>query len=202
MWRELQRLTMMHAESTPKPFSRDQFVQNHFELFALPVSFNLDIDLLAQRYRDLQRSVHPDRYANAPDRERRLSVQRAAQINEAYRCLRTPAARARYLLQLRGVEFDDERDTHFDSVFLMEQMALREALEKVRDAHDPMADIADLMVSIRARSQSMLDTLPALFATDTEEALRQARECVQKMQFLHRLQQEADELEEALADSL
>ena len=52
--------------------------QNHFELFKLPVAFEVDTQQLAERYRELQRTLHPDRYANASDRERRLSIQHAA----------------------------------------------------------------------------------------------------------------------------
>ena len=48
--------------------------QNHFELFGLPVAFYIDAQKLEERYRELQRTLHPDRYANAGERERRLSV--------------------------------------------------------------------------------------------------------------------------------
>ncbi len=190
------------APATEAALEQARFDLNHFELFGLPVAFEVDAELLAQRYRELQRSVHPDRYASASDRERRLSVQRAAQINEAYQCLRKPVARARYLLQLQGADLDDERDTHLDPGFLMEQMELREALEAAPAAADPLAEIAGLMQSIQSRMQAVLATFPDLFAAQTEAALMQARENVQKMQFLERLQQEAEAAEEAIADSL
>lgn len=207
MWREFQRLIMAQDSQSPETGVSAQSVQtsveqNHFALFDLPVSFELDGDLLASRYREMQRSVHPDRYANASDRERRLSVQRAAQINEAYQCLRKPQTRARYLLQLHGIDFDDERDMHLDTAFLMEQMALREALEAAQAAPDPLTEVAALMTSVQTRIRSALEAMPALFEAGTDDALRQARENVQKMQFLERLQQEAEAVEEALADSL
>ena len=106
--------------------------QNFFELFGLPVSFEVDIQQLSERYRDLQRAVHPDKFANASDRERRLAVEKAAQINEAFQTLKSPMNRARYMLEIRGVDFDNERDTHLDPMFLMEQMELREALGEER----------------------------------------------------------------------
>ena len=62
-------------------------IPSHFEIFDLPSSFEVDVDLLERRYRDLQRSVHPDRFANAGERERLRSVQQATLINEAYRTL-------------------------------------------------------------------------------------------------------------------
>ena len=60
-------------------------VPSHFELFDLPQSFVVDQGQLESRYRELQRSLHPDRFVNAGDLERRLSVQQATQVNEAYR---------------------------------------------------------------------------------------------------------------------
>ena len=84
-----------------------QLKQNHFQLFSLPEQYRLEHSQLDARYRDLQRSVHPDRFASASDQERRLSVQHAAQINEAFETLRDPLKRGRYLLQLRGKVIED-----------------------------------------------------------------------------------------------
>jgi len=172
--------------------------QNHFELFGLPVAFDVDAHQLAERYRELQRASHPDRYANASDRERRLSVQHAAQVNEAFQTLKSSLRRARYLLQLKGIEFDDEKETHLDPAFLMEQMELREALAEVKTKTDPLTSLTDIMADIKARQQAMEGQLRQLFAEDNDETRQQAKQLVQKMQFLVRLQQEAEELEEEL----
>ena len=105
--------------------------QTHFELFELPVSFDIDLQDLSQRYRKLQRVVHPDKFANASDRERRLSVDKAATVNDAYQILKSPQRRARYMLELQFVSFDDEKDMALDPAFLMEQIELREALQEL-----------------------------------------------------------------------
>ena len=175
-----------------------ELTQNHFELFGLPVAFDIDAHQLAERYRELQRALHPDRYANASDRERRLSIQHAAQVNEAFQTLKSSLQRARYLLQLKGIEFDDEKETHLDPAFLMEQMELREALAEVKTETDPLASLTEIMADITARQQAMEDQLRQLFAANNEQTRQQAKQLVQKMQFLVRLQQEAEELEEEL----
>ena len=90
---------------------------SHFDLFELPVSFDIDIGRLDARYRELQRSLYPDRFVNAGDRERLQSVQQATQVNEAYRTLKDPLLRGRYLLQLGGYAFDDEHHTTSDVEF-------------------------------------------------------------------------------------
>ncbi len=91
--------------------------QNYFELFSLPVSFTVELQQLSANFRALQQSVHPDRYANASAQEKRLSVQRAAQINEAHQVLKSPQRRARYILELQGVVFDDQANPVMEPMF-------------------------------------------------------------------------------------
>jgi len=176
--------------------------QNHFELFGLPVGFDIDAELLGERYRELQRTVHPDRFANASERDRRLSMQRTTQINEAFQALKQPLARARYLLELHGVGVDDERDTHVDPEFLMEQMELRERLGEVGDSADPLGSLDALMRDIEQRSRHVMDGLAGLFEAGRGEDLEQAKREVQKMQFLDKLRREAEAVEEDLADAV
>ena len=52
------------------------------QLFGLPQSFSVDREQLDSRYRELQRATHPDRYVNASDQERRISMQQAARVSQ------------------------------------------------------------------------------------------------------------------------
>lgn len=174
---------------------------NHFELLGLPVTYTVAQDLLTRHYRELLQSVHPDRFANAPDQERRISMQHATQINEAYRTLRDPLLRARYLLQLKGLEWDDETSTVMDPAFLMEQMELREALAEVRDKAAPLDEVAMLLDDVRQRIQALIDGLTVLFDRQGDTELEQGREMVRKLQFLYKLREEARALEADLEDA-
>jgi molecular chaperone HscB len=171
--------------------------KNHFELFGLQPGFELDLDDIAARYRDLQRAVHPDKFANASEQERLLSVQQAAQINEAYQTLKSPLARARYLLELKGITLDDN-DTAMDPMFLMEQMELRESLARVRGESDPFAALMALRDTIEAKEQGFIDALTKAFASAGQAELEQARDTVRKLQFMEKLLSELEELEEEL----
>ncbi len=174
---------------------------NHFELFGLDVGFEVDEALLSQRYRELQRAIHPDRYANAPDRERRLAVQRAAEINDAYQILRDPLKRARYLLELKGVRWENERSTTTDPTFLMEQMELRESLQEARDASEPLARVAEIVQDISTRVNSAMAELRGSFRSEPID-IEGIKGNINKQQFLRRLQHEAEELEEDLASAI
>jgi len=176
--------------------------KNHFELFGLTPAFEIDEARLAGVYRDLQGRVHPDRFANASDQERRISMQQAAQINEAYQVLKTPLARARYLLELAGLDPDKAGDSRMDPAFLMEQMELRERLAGARTAADPLADVADLIDAIGHASRELVSEIGALFAGADEAALALAADRVRRLQFLNKLKEEAASLEADLEDEL
>ncbi len=175
--------------------------RNYFELFGLPVHYVLDPAALAERYRELQRVVHPDRYASGSEQEKRLALQQATQVNEAYETLRDPLRRALYLLELHGLDTNQETATTRDGAFLMQQMELREALAGVREADDPEARLDELMREIRKMIDSQVAQLAVLFEEASPESLAAAREAVSKMQFLNKLYNEAEALEAELEDS-
>ncbi len=178
------------------------FSKSHFELFGIPAGFDVDLGELAKRYRDLQRVVHPDRFVNATDRERRLSMQGATVINEAYRVLKDPLARAGYLLALHGIDMDAAGGTATDADFLMQQMELREELAEVKRHADPCAAVNDLMSRINGQIKRLTAGLAEHFAAATPGRLEQARAAVQKMQFLQKLRSEAEAVEAELDEAL
>lgn len=169
--------------------------KNHFDLFGLPLSFEVDHEDLSLRYRDLQRAVHPDRFANASEQEKRLSVQQAALINDAFQTLKSPLPRARYLLQLHGIDLDDN-DTAMDPAFLMQQMELREALGEVRGHAEPFDELNRLRDRIEGNERELVESLQQLFSVGDD--LEQGKDLVRRMQFMQRLLSEVDELEETL----
>ena len=105
--------------------------QNYFELFHLPVSFDVDTDDLANRHRAIIARVHPDQFANKSAMEQRVALQWATFANEAFDTLKSPIARAQYLLKLNAPELAVEgARVNLPHEFLMQQMQWREALEE------------------------------------------------------------------------
>jgi len=111
-------------------------VQNHFELFYLPRQFSIDAGALDAAYREVQGRVHPDRFVNATDAEKRVAMQWATRANEAYQTLKNPQRRAQYLCELHGVDLQVESNTAMPMAFLMQQMEWREELAEARAARD------------------------------------------------------------------
>ncbi|MFQ5642200.1 MAG: Fe-S protein assembly co-chaperone HscB [Thiogranum sp.] len=174
--------------------------KNYFELFSLPQQYVLERAELDARYRDLQRTVHPDRYASAGDQERRLSMQQATHINEAYQVLKDPLRRGRYLLELRGHVIEDQQSTHQDPEFLMQQIGLREALGAIRNQHDPLQALDSLAREIQAQYRALEAELARVL--DAGGEIGTAVTLVLKMQYFMRLQSEVQELEADLEDEL
>jgi molecular chaperone HscB len=166
------------------------FTRNHFELLGLPPAYVLDPSDLESRYRELQGRIHPDRFAAAPEAERRLAMQWATRANEAYRTLKDPVARARYLLSLKGFETDEESNTAMPADFLMQQMEWREGVAEARAARDG-GKLGALRESIRDERAGMLRQLER--AIDRESNYEAGCSLVRKLRFLEKLEEEIDE---------
>jgi molecular chaperone HscB len=110
--------------------------ENHFQIFGVAAQFEVDLPALEARYRELQREVHPDRFAGASQAEQRVSMQLATRVNEAYQTLRAPLRRAEYLLRLQGVDPEFETNTAMPAGFLADQMERRERLGEAAEGGD------------------------------------------------------------------
>ena len=169
--------------------------RTHFSLFGLPVRYAVDEGRLERAYRDLQTRVHPDKYASATDPEKRVAMQWAAHANEAYRTLRDPVERARYLLQLKGYDTAEETHTSMPPDFLMQQMEWREAVSEARKGKDAKG-LRKLHEEILAARGDMLGFLGR--ALDADANFDAACSLVRKLRFLDKLDREIDEALEPL----
>ncbi len=102
--------------------------EDYFSLLGLPRAFSIPAGELEKRFRERSRQLHPDRFARAQPRERRISLERATRLNDAYRYLRDWRLRAAYLLKLAGTDVFAEGKTYADPDFLEEQLEIREAM--------------------------------------------------------------------------
>jgi len=165
------------------------FRADHFSLFGLSQGFRLDLSDLDSRYRDVQAQVHPDRFVNASDAERRLSMQWATHANEAYLTLKKPLERAKYLLHLGGHDIQAESNTAMSTDFLMEQMEWREAVMEARDGRDHH-ELEHLHNRLRNDINSRYDELGELLDRDDHVS---ATDLVRRLMFLEKLLYEIDD---------
>ena len=130
---------------------------DHFARLGLSVDFALDERELDRRYFAFQRQLHPDRFATRSARERAISQNQAVSLNEAYRVLKDPLARADYLLKLKGIAANpDGCHTISDPTILTEQMERRENLM--------LAETAEQAAAIASEAQSHVEESVAAIA--------------------------------------
>jgi len=170
-----------------------------FQLFDVPVSFDVDLDLIHQRYMELQKAVHPDKFVNAGAQEKRISMQQTSRINEAFNTLKQPVDRALYLLELKGIDINFENETTMDADFLTEQMEMREALSEVREKEEPLVELDQVAAEIKIKTENMMNDFSSCYEADR---LDEARELIRKMQFMQKAKKEIKDLLASIEDEI
>ena len=179
--------------------SKDILSSNFFELFDLPVSYDVDLSVIQQQYLALQQQVHPDKFANGTDQEKRLSMQQTSWLNEAQATLKDPVLRASYLLKLKGIDFSLENETTMDAAFLMRQLEMRERLEHVKNEADPLEMLDSMAKDVKASTKTMMHGFAQSLDNDQ---LDEAREWIRKLQFLQKAKNEINKLSAEIEDDL
>lgn len=159
-------------------------MQNHFALFNLPTSFELDRAQLDTAYREVQSTVHPDKFVQAGDAEKRVAMQWATQANEAYQTLKDPLKRATYLCHLNGVDLQTESNTSMPASFLMQQMEWREAFDDARHNNNMTAMLQlekEVQAGLRAQTAN---AGVAIASGDFQAAAQDIRACLFLEKFL------------------
>lgn len=107
---------------------------SYFELLGVPVAAAEHV--LTRRFHELSRVYHPDRWATSDAATQAEALGSAALLNDAYRTLKDPFARAEYLLRReRGVRPDDTaRDQKPPQELFAQVLELQEALMEYQEA--------------------------------------------------------------------
>jgi molecular chaperone HscB len=159
---------------------------NDFVLFGIEERFALDRPDLDARWRKLQASAHPDKFAADGPAAQRVAMQWSVRINEAYRRLREPLTRAAYLCELRGAPIEAQSNTAMPADFLMQQMSWREALD---DATND-SELAALDDEVRTTERALIAQLAELL--DERHAPVLAAERVRALMFIVRFRADVD----------
>lgn len=151
---------------------------SYFAQFGLPLHLHLDLAALEKSFYAQSRKLHPDRFAARPAAEQEAALAASSQLNDAYRTLRDPIARTEYLLELEGIQLEEQSRAATDAAkasgtekkqvappdLLEEAFELNMQLEEMRMARklgedDPQAR-ADLEAA-KAKFSAMLAKVQA-----------------------------------------
>jgi molecular chaperone HscB len=166
-----------------------------FALFGLPERFEIDLGALDAKWKQLQGAAHPDRFATETPAAQRVAMQWAVRINEAYRRLKNPLARAAYLCALHGVDLEAESNTAMPPAFLMQQMEWRDALSEAGtlDAVEALTD------EVMASRNATLTSLQAQIDGSASVDWRSVAGTVRGLMFVDKFMSDIDKRVDALS---
>ncbi|HSP79017.1 MAG TPA: Fe-S protein assembly co-chaperone HscB [Myxococcaceae bacterium] len=176
---------------------------SHFDVFGLPLAYDVDVPALEKQYRELSLKLHPDRFAPAEAKERRLSLEQTTALNEAYKTLREPTKRAFYLLKLRGVDLErEDTGTQKDMPleFLEEVLELRESLEDAMASKD-LEQARRMATDVEGRRKAALaeavELLRSLEQSPSDEAVvKKASHALGRVRYFTRFLEQVEAFEE------
>jgi molecular chaperone HscB len=148
---------------------------DYFAFFGLEQKLTIDLPALEQRFHSLSWKLHPDHFARASEDERRLSLDRSSELNDAYRTLRDPVARVEYLLGLAGMRKEGQKKQQAPPELLEEVFELNESLDELREARQSGGSPSD-MAGLRAKLEGARRKFESLLAGVDSELIRVATE--------------------------
>jgi molecular chaperone HscB len=120
----------------------------------------IDTPDLTRRFHEASKRVHPDRFGTKGPDQQALSVEHAEFLNRAYRTLRDPLARARYVLERHGVEEPAKRVpvALAEDYFELQELAM-EASSGDPEVRERLAEITTHLDEAHAAHMARLDDL-------------------------------------------
>jgi molecular chaperone HscB len=160
---------------------------NYFELFGLPIGFQVDTNKLRAAFMDIQRASHPDKFAQSNSYEQDEALERSALANKGFSLLNNKDQIMPYVLELKGIIDADEKYA-LSPAFLMEMMELNEAWMEADDATAKQS----ILSQIKAIQDEILEPIKGYLEMDqidsiSQEAMLQIKEYYYKKKYLDRI---------------
>ncbi|CAI5735165.1 unnamed protein product [Peronospora farinosa] len=166
---------------------------DYFEMFQIPKNFNLELRTIEKTYWNLQKRLHPDLYGSKSEFEKELSAVNAAVINDAYKMLKTPNTRVKYLLTLHGIDaLGETASTAVDPELLMQTMEIRERIAEAPD----VGELGKIRKEISDHIDAVINKLGEVY--DRDQDLESTKEYAVQLQYMVKCVEEIDLKEEKL----
>ncbi|MBL4747503.1 MAG: Fe-S protein assembly co-chaperone HscB [Magnetovibrio sp.] len=161
---------------------------SHFQRLGIKPVFDVNVPQLDQLYFDLQRQLHPDRFATKTSKEKALSQQQATALNDAYETLKDPMRRAAYMVTLQGMDVvEDSSNVVNDQSILIEAMEMRERLDKVQT----LSELNPLAQHTKAETDKIIASISAAFEAGD---IKTASKLTTRLKYLHKMMGEVRHL--------
>lgn len=159
---------------------------NYFELFEIPVTFEVQSALLKRTFYELSRKFHPDFHTSSEEQEKVL--EKSTQINEAYRILSDENARMKYILSIFS-DFEEKGNEALPQDFLMEMMDWNETLDDLEENPSENAKSALETEISAAESNFYLAVKPLIISYKVGDDLTEIKKYYLKKRYLLRMRE-------------
>ncbi len=127
---------------------------DYFTILGVPKTFiEKDAAQLERRFHDLQRRFHPDRASVKGDAALSEALEQSSRINQAYRTLRDPLERTKYLLSLYGYSVEGSKQVPMDLLELV--MNVQEQVAMLEMGAKESGDFSMIKRDLATRSQAL-----------------------------------------------
>ncbi|MEY4459801.1 MAG: hypothetical protein RIT38_1031 [Bacteroidota bacterium] len=160
---------------------------NYFELFGLPIGFQVDTKQLRATFMEIQKASHPDKFAQGSTDEQEAALEQSSLANKGFTLLNQKERILPYVLELLGIMTPDEKYA-LEPDFLMEMMDLNEAWMDAEDDSDKQA-IIQQVEQIKKAIYAPIQTYMEMDQVDTisQEAMLQIKDYYYKKKYLDRI---------------
>jgi molecular chaperone HscB len=160
---------------------------NYFELFGLPIGFQVDTQKLRAAFMEIQKASHPDKFAQGSADEQEAALEQSSMANKGFTLLNQKERILPYVLEILGILTPDEKYA-LEPDFLMEMMDLNEAWMDAEDETAKQAiigQVEQLKNEIYAPIQSYMemDQIDSI----SQEAMLQIKSYYYKKKYLDRI---------------
>lgn len=164
---------------------------NYFELFEIPVQFNVDKGSLPRKYFELSRKFHPDFFVNGSEEDKATALEKSAMLNKAFKTFLNPDESIKYVLQLKEL-LEDEEKYQLPAEFLMEVMEINEEL---MEQGENKISLAYLELRISQLQEEIYEPVKKIVegykeGVTSEKELLQVKEYYFKKKYLTRIRQQ------------
>jgi len=101
--------------------------------------FDVDPKELTEKFRNLQRFLHPDKFSQKSEQEKEYSASHSSLANKAYSVINKPLSRGLYLLKLQEEDLEGKQD--LDQDFLTHIVELNEQLLESMDSLEELRQL-------------------------------------------------------------
>lgn len=165
----------------------------YFELFELPLRFEIDPVLLKKKFYELSKRYHPDFYINESEQKQYEILGLSTQVNKAYQILSDPQKRVEYILTQLGL-LSEESKHQLPQDFLMEMMEINEAvMDLSSDANLTtqgviLARISELAKSLFEELKQAQQAFDSASGDDKKNILLKIKDIWYRQKYLLRIQ--------------